>query len=59
MRVHDVELPVIATGIFCGQLIIGSAGLTQAELLPESKPVVRAELDAIPPAVVSDPLPAI
>jgi cytoskeletal protein CcmA (bactofilin family) len=46
-------------GIFCGQLIIGSAGLTQAELLPESKPVVRAELDAIPPAVVSDPLPAI
>ena len=46
-------------GIFCGQLIIGSAGLTQAELLPESKPVVRAEPDAIPPAVVSHPLPAI
>jgi cytoskeletal protein CcmA (bactofilin family)/ribosomal protein S27E len=46
-------------GIFCGQLIIGSAGLTQAELLPESKPEVRTELDAIPPAVVSDPLPAI
>jgi len=46
-------------GIFCGQLIIGSAGLAQAELLPESSPVVRAEPDAIPPAVVSDPLPAI
>ena len=45
-------------GIFCGQLIIGSAGLTQAELLPESKPAVRAESEAIPPAVVSHPLPA-
>ena len=45
-------------GIFCGQLIIGSAGLTQAELLPESKPAVRAESEAIPPAMVSHPLPA-
>jgi cytoskeletal protein CcmA (bactofilin family) len=45
-------------GIFCGQLIIGSAGLTQAELLPESKPAVNAEPEAIPPAVVPDPLPA-
>jgi cytoskeletal protein CcmA (bactofilin family) len=45
-------------GIFCGQLIIGSAGLTQAELLPESKPMVRAESEAIPPAVVPHPLPA-
>ncbi len=27
-------------GIFSGQLIIGSAGLTQAELLPEAKPAV-------------------
>jgi len=45
-------------GIFCGQLIIGSAGLTQAELLPESTPTVRAELEALSPAVVSHPLPA-
>jgi len=45
-------------GIFCGQLIIGSAGLTQAELLPESTPVVRTEPEAIPPAVVPHPLPA-
>jgi cytoskeletal protein CcmA (bactofilin family) len=45
-------------GIFCGQLIIGSAGLTQAELLPETKPAVTAEPEAIPPAVVSNPLPA-
>jgi cytoskeletal protein CcmA (bactofilin family) len=45
-------------GIFCGQLIIGSAGLTQAELLPESKPAVGAAPEAIPPAVVSHPLPA-
>ena len=45
-------------GIFCGQLIIGSAGLTQAELLPESTPAVRAESETIPPAVVSHPLPA-
>jgi len=46
-------------GIFCGQLIIGSAGLTQAELLPEAKPAVSAEPEAeIPPAVVPHPLPA-
>jgi cytoskeletal protein CcmA (bactofilin family)/ribosomal protein S27E len=45
-------------GIFCGQLIIGSAGLTQAELLPESKPAVTAASEAIPPAVVPHPLPA-
>jgi cytoskeletal protein CcmA (bactofilin family) len=44
-------------GIFCGQLIIGSAGLTQAELLPEPKPAVNAEPEAIPPAVVPRPLP--
>jgi cytoskeletal protein CcmA (bactofilin family) len=43
-------------GIFCGQLIIGSAELTQAELLPESKPAISVESEAIPPAVV--PLPA-
>jgi cytoskeletal protein CcmA (bactofilin family) len=46
-------------GIFCGQLIIGSAGLTQAELLPESKPAITAEPETeIPPTVVPHPLPA-
>ena len=45
-------------GIFCGQLIIGSAGLTQAELLPETKPAVTAGPEEIPPAVVPHPLPA-
>ncbi len=45
-------------GIFCGQLIIGSAGLTQAELLPEPKPTVTTEPEAIPPVVVPHPLPA-
>jgi cytoskeletal protein CcmA (bactofilin family) len=44
-------------GIFCGQLIIGSAELTQAELLPESKPAVTAAPEAIPPGVVPHPLP--
>jgi cytoskeletal protein CcmA (bactofilin family) len=46
-------------GIFCGQLIIGSAGLTQAELLPEAKPAATtaAELE-LPPDVVPHPLPA-
>ena len=41
-----------------GNVIIGSAGLTQAELLPESKPTVTAAPEAIPPAVVPHPLPA-
>jgi cytoskeletal protein CcmA (bactofilin family) len=45
-------------GVFCGQLIIGNAGLTQAELLPEAKPAVAAAPEAIPPAVVPHPLPA-
>jgi cytoskeletal protein CcmA (bactofilin family) len=50
-------------GIFSGQLIIGSARLTQAELLPEAKPVAAAAVadappDAIPPEVVPHPLPA-
>jgi cytoskeletal protein CcmA (bactofilin family) len=43
-------------GIFNGQLIIGSAGLTQAELLPQAQPAVTETTDAIPPAV--EPLPA-
>ncbi|MEY2558138.1 MAG: hypothetical protein QOE34_1563 [Verrucomicrobiota bacterium] len=49
-------------GIFTGQLIIGSARLTQAELLPESKPVPAAAADAVTdtaaPEVVPHPLPA-
>jgi cytoskeletal protein CcmA (bactofilin family) len=45
-------------GIFNGQLIIGSAGLTQAELLPESTPAVTAPADVIAPATVPHPLPA-
>lgn len=45
-------------GIFCGQLIIGNAGLTQAELLPEEKPAVTLAPEEIPPAVVPHPLPA-
>jgi len=44
-------------GIFYGQLIIGSAGLTQAELLP-APPTVIAPEESIPSAVVSHPLPA-
>jgi cytoskeletal protein CcmA (bactofilin family)/ribosomal protein S27E len=46
-------------GIFSGQLIIGSVGLTQAELLPERKPAVTTSPDAIVPEVVPHPLPAI
>ena len=45
-------------GIFTGQLVIGNAGLTQAELLPETKPTAPPEADVIAPAVVPDPLPA-
>ena len=45
-------------GIFTGQLVIGNAGLTQAELLPEAKPAVAAEAGVVAPAVVPDPLPA-
>ena len=45
-------------GIFYGQLIIGSAGLTQAELLPQAQPAAPETPDAIPPAVVPNPLPA-
>ena len=46
-------------GIFCGQLIIGSAGLTQAELLPEAQAGGHgATPEEIPPAMVPHPLPA-
>ena len=45
-------------GIFSGQLVIGKADLTQADLLPEQKPVAASEsgTEAAPP--VARPLPA-
>ena len=45
-------------GIFMGQLIIGSSGLTQAELLPEAKPAPAAAPEEIAPVAVPHPLPA-
>ena len=45
-------------GIFMGQLIIGSSGLKQAELLPETKPVPAAAGEEIEPVAVPHPLPA-
>jgi cytoskeletal protein CcmA (bactofilin family) len=45
-------------GIFTGQLVIGNAGLTQAELLPEPKPAVVAEADDLAASGVPHPLPA-
>ena len=45
-------------GIFSGQLIIGSAGLTQAELLPESKPAVPGRVEELAPSVTAAPMPA-
>lgn len=47
-------------GIFCGQLTIGSEGLTQAELLPQAQlqPSVSEEAELMPPAVLADPVPA-
>ncbi|MGZ5021696.1 MAG: bactofilin family protein, partial [Chthoniobacterales bacterium] len=44
-------------GMFTGQLVIGSTGLTQAELLPAQKPAEAAEPEAILPGIVQ-PLPA-
>jgi cytoskeletal protein CcmA (bactofilin family) len=45
-------------GIFSGQLIIGSSGLMQAELLPEpQKPVISAPEADLPTGIVR-PLPA-
>lgn len=44
-------------GMFSGQLIIGSRGLTQAELLPATEPVAPAKQD-LPPAGLATPLPA-
>ncbi|PZR75120.1 MAG: hypothetical protein DLM73_06140 [Chthoniobacterales bacterium] len=45
-------------GIFTGQLVIGSAGLTQAELLPEAKPAAAAAPEEVAPVAVPHPLPA-
>jgi cytoskeletal protein CcmA (bactofilin family) len=45
-------------GIFSGQLIIGSAGLTQAELLPEAAPAEVAVSEDQAPVAVPHPLPA-
>jgi cytoskeletal protein CcmA (bactofilin family)/ribosomal protein S27E len=49
-------------GIFSGQLVIGNAGLTQAELLPEAKPAATAPSDSasseLGPDAVPHPLPA-
>jgi cytoskeletal protein CcmA (bactofilin family) len=49
-------------GIFMGQLIIGTSGLAQAELLPEtaSSPAAAAtsEKDEVAPGAVPHPLPA-
>jgi cytoskeletal protein CcmA (bactofilin family) len=47
-------------GIFMGQLIIGTSGLAQAELLPESAPVPGAAVapEEDPPVAVPHPLPA-
>ena len=43
-------------GVFSGQLVIGSSGLKQAELLPETKPVA-APTEELLPGIVR-PLPA-
>ena len=47
-------------GIFSGQLIIGSAGLTQAELLPEAAPAVTvaAAVEELAPVAAPHPVPA-
>ena len=45
-------------GIFSGQLIIGSAGLTQAELLPEAAPAEIAVAEDLAPVAVPHALPA-
>jgi cytoskeletal protein CcmA (bactofilin family) len=47
-------------GIFSGQLVIGHADLTQAELLPQEKPAVAPVREATVPAAAAavQPLPA-
>jgi cytoskeletal protein CcmA (bactofilin family) len=47
-------------GVFSGQLVIGQADLTQAELLPKEKPAAAAPARETPlPAAAVQPLPAI
>ena len=45
-------------GIFSGQLIIGSSGLTQAELLPETTGSASAATEELDPVAVHHPVPA-
>jgi cytoskeletal protein CcmA (bactofilin family) len=45
-------------GIFSGQLVIGQADLTQAELLPESTPMAADASETKIPAPAARPLPA-
>ncbi len=46
-------------GIFSGQLVIGPAGLTQAELLPDAKAATPIVDDTVVPPPAVDPLPAV
>ncbi len=45
-------------GVFSGQLVIGQADLTQAELLPEQKPAAASTLESSIPGTAAHPLPA-
>jgi cytoskeletal protein CcmA (bactofilin family) len=45
-------------GIFMGQLIIGTSGLAQAELLPEPAPASAAVAEEIAPVAAPHPVPA-
>jgi cytoskeletal protein CcmA (bactofilin family) len=45
-------------GVFSGQLVIGRADFTQAELLPEQKPAEASESTPEAAAPVAHPLPA-
>jgi len=45
-------------GIFSGQLVIGQADLTQAELLPEQKSAGASTLESSVPEAAAHPLPA-
>lgn len=45
-------------GIFSGQLVIGQADLTQAELLTEQKPAISRTVESHIPGAAAQPLPA-
>ncbi len=45
-------------GIFSGQLVIGQADLTQAELLPEQKSAISRTAESSIPGAAAQPLPA-